>query len=415
MTSLQATDASPAVKWQWPPSPPWIQTIVFSLTETVSWGILYYAFAALLLPMQNDLGWSEARLTLAYSIGILVSGLAAPLVGIWIDRHGPRLLMTAGSLTGAALVFAWSRVDNPIIFVLIWIGLGLAMSATLYEPAFASITRWFPKDRSKPLLMITICAGFASTIFLPLTTRFISVFGWRDAVQILAIMVFVLAALPHALFLRRAPEPKPAHTAAPADTPSGLRAALAKPVFWWMTGGFALQWFAATAVAVFMIAYLTERGGSAEFAAAATGAIGAAQVVARIFTTIFGRRFSQPTLAAMMFGLQTLAVLVLVLWQHPGGILLSVLLLGGGRGALTLIRPVMLVEIFGLNGYAAISGTQNSIMVIANAIAPVSVGIAYGILNSYEPVMWFMGCCSLIAAIMIVPVIRHRSVTGIIA
>jgi hypothetical protein len=158
-----------------------------------------------------------------------------------------------------------------------------------------------------------------------------------------------------------------------------------------------------------MIAYLTERGGSAEFAAAATGAIGAAQVVARIFTTIFGRKFSQPALAAMMFGLQTLAVVTLVLWQQPAGVLLSVLLLGGGRGALTLIRPVMLADIFGLDSYAAISGTQNAIMVIANAIAPVSVGIAYGMLDTYEPVMWFMGCCSLLSAIMMLPVTRLRT------
>jgi cyanate permease len=314
-----------------------------------------------------------------------------------------------GSLAGAVLVLLWSRVESQFGFILIWIGLGLAMSSTLYEPAFATVTRWFPRDRGKPLLAITICAGFASTIFLPLTTRLVSDMGWRDAVQALAIMVLVFAALPHLIFLRKPPDPPPeklTHDGLVESPGTTLHEALRKPVFWWMTGGFAMQWFAATSVAVFMIAYLTERGGSAGFAAAATGAIGAAQVVSRIFTTIFGRRFSQPALAAMMFALQTLSVAILILWQAPGGVLLAVLLLGGGRGALTLIRPILLADAFGLRNYAAISGTQNAIMVTANAIAPVSVGLAYGLLDSYEPIMWFMAACSAIAAVTMIPVTR---------
>ncbi|MEJ7837177.1 MAG: MFS transporter [Thermomicrobiales bacterium] len=381
----------------------WSQAIVLSLTETVSWGILYYAFVALLVPMRNDLGWSEATLTLAYSIGILVSGLAAPLVGLWLDNHSPRNLMITGSLLASILVFAWSRVDNQFIYILIWIGLGLAMSMTLYEPAFVTVTRWFAQDRAKPLLAITIFAGFASTIFLPLTTALESGYGWRSTVQILAILILVLAFLPHLLFLRNPPPrpaPKPTTSASPnAHDGLPLRSALRNSNFWRMTTGFGLQSFASTAVAAFMIAYLLERGDGAGFAAAAAGGIGAAQVVARIFTTIFGRRYSQIVLAAMMLALQTLAVLVLLLWQDKIGVAIAVLLLGAGRGALTLIRPILLADTFGLRYFASISGAQSSILSACGAIAPVSVGIAYGILASYEPIMWTMAALSLTSAI----------------
>ena len=81
-------------------------------TETISWGILYYAFAAFLVPMQQELGWSTAALTGAYSLALLVSGLAAVPVGRWVDRHGPRLLMTVGSIGGTLLVLAWARIDS---------------------------------------------------------------------------------------------------------------------------------------------------------------------------------------------------------------------------------------------------------------------------------------------------------------
>jgi cyanate permease len=384
------------------PGAAWSQAIVLSLTETVSWGILYYAFVALLVPMRDDLGWSEATLTLAYSIGILVSGLSAPLVGMWLDHHSSRTLMTGGSLLATGLVFAWSRVDDQRLYILIWIGIGVAMSMTLYEPAFATVTRWFEHDRAKPLLAITIFAGFASTIFLPLTTWLESSVGWRDTVQWLGVMMLVLTFVPHLLFLR-----DPPHRAAPkpdSDLPAShdglpLRDALRHGGFWRMTAGFGLQSFSSTAVAAFMIAYLVERGDSAGFAAAAAGGIGAAQVVARIFTTVFGRRFSQIALAAMMLGLQTAAILVLLLWQDRIGVIVAVLLLGGGRGALTLIRPVLLADIFGLRYFASISGTQSSILVACGAIAPVSVGVAYGVIDSYEPIMWVMAGLALVSAV----------------
>ena len=384
------------------PGVAWSQAIVLSLTETVSWGIMYYAFVALLVPMRDDLGWSEATLTLAYSIGILVSGLSAPLVGMWLDHHSSRSLMVTGSLLATGLVFAWSRVDDQRLYILIWIGIGVAMSMTLYEPAFATVTRWFEHDRAKPLLVVTICAGFASTIFLPLTTWMESNLGWRDTLQLLALTMLVLTFLPHLFFLRNPPDrvtPYPGDVSSIAQTGLTLRDAVRHTGFWRMTAGFGIQSFSSTAVAAFMIAYLTERGDSAGFAAAAAGAIGAAQVVARIFTTIFGRRFSQIALASMMLAMQTAAILVLLLWQDRIGVVVAVLLLGGGRGALTLIRPVLLVDTFGLRYFASISGTQSSILVACGAIAPVSVGVAYGVIDSYEPIMWVMAGLAMLSAV----------------
>ena len=155
----------------------WVVAGTLAFTETVSWGVLYYAFTVFLVPMQVELGWSAATLTGAYSLALLVSGLAAPFVGRWLDRHGPRALMTAGSLLGALLVLAWSRVQDATAFYLVWAGIGLAMAATLYEPAFATMATWFERGRGKALLLVTLAAGFASTIFLPLSGWLVGALG----------------------------------------------------------------------------------------------------------------------------------------------------------------------------------------------------------------------------------------------
>src|SRR5687768_16103699 len=82
----------------------WGIVAALSVTETVSWGILYYAFAVFLIPMQRDLGFTAAELTGAFSVALLVSGAAGIAVGSYLDHHSPRALMTVASVAGAALV-----------------------------------------------------------------------------------------------------------------------------------------------------------------------------------------------------------------------------------------------------------------------------------------------------------------------
>jgi len=89
----------------------WLVVATLGGTETISWGVLYYAFAVLLEPMRRELGWSLGELTGAFSLALLLNGVTAIAVGRWLDRRGPRLLMTAGSCAGV-LVLAWSRVTD---------------------------------------------------------------------------------------------------------------------------------------------------------------------------------------------------------------------------------------------------------------------------------------------------------------
>src|SRR5919204_1038183 len=85
----------------------WVMLGAVSVTEVVSWGILYYAFTVFVAPMQTELGWSQVAITGAYSLALLCAGLAAVPVGRWLDRHRPRALMTAGSVLWALMPLGW--------------------------------------------------------------------------------------------------------------------------------------------------------------------------------------------------------------------------------------------------------------------------------------------------------------------
>src|SRR5579875_203390 len=183
----------------------WKLVIGLSWTELISWGVLYYAFSVFITPMRKQLGWSTAEITGALSAGLLVAGTAAIPVGRWVDRHGTRWLMTIGSCLAVGLVVAWSRVSALGAFYLVWIGVGLAMSAVLYEPAFAVIAVWFRRRRDRALTILTFVAGLASVIFLPLTNWLVEVYGWRTALDALAIILAVGTIPVHALLLRHRP------------------------------------------------------------------------------------------------------------------------------------------------------------------------------------------------------------------
>src|SRR2546426_9343504 len=122
--------------------------------------------------MEADLGWSRVEITGAFSMGMGVAALAALPVGRWIDRHGARALMTAGSCLGTALLLVWSRVESLPALYAVWCLMGLALAATLYEPAFAAVVGWFAtRGRDKALLTVTLAGALASTIFMPLEDR----------------------------------------------------------------------------------------------------------------------------------------------------------------------------------------------------------------------------------------------------
>src|SRR5947207_11189722 len=104
----------------------WILVATLGVTETISWGILYYAFSVYLAPMEADQHWSRGDMSGAVSLGLLLAGLAAIPVGRWLDRHGPRALMTVGSILGTLMVLAWSSVTTLPQLYLLWAGIGLA-------------------------------------------------------------------------------------------------------------------------------------------------------------------------------------------------------------------------------------------------------------------------------------------------
>jgi MFS family permease len=385
----------------------WAIVAALAVTETVSWGVLYYTFAVFLVPMQRELGWSRAELSGAFSLALATSAVAAFPVGRWLDRHSPRPLMTLGSLLGALLVLAWSRVDDLLTFYLLWAGIGLAMACVLYEVAFTVVTKWFRERPRRALTAVTLVGGFASFVFSPLSSWLIEAHGWREALVVLAVVLAVTTVPLHTLFVRRPPSfdngapaltlPDPESPIREANVAAG--AALASSAFWYLTLAFVLSSFAISAVAVHLIPYLLEGGRSASFAAFAAGLMGLMQVPGRIVFATATRSAPRRHEAPAVFLLQAVGLAILAATTSVPGVIVAVSLFGMGNGMATLVRATALAEAYGSASYGSIGGAAATCATGARAVAPVAAAAAYAVASGYAPLLWVLAAGAAFAAV----------------
>jgi MFS family permease len=391
--------------------PGWRMVWALSVTCTVAYGVLFYAFAVFVVPMREDLGVSTGQLSGALSLAIAVNGAAAIWVGRHLDRHGARWLMTGGSLLGAVSVVGWSQARDLPTLYLAFVGVGLAGAAVMYEPAFALVTTWFDRDRPKALLTITVVAGFASTVFLPLSQALVDGIGWRSALLVLATML-AACAIPQAVLLRRAPAdlglgvdgdpPSVVHVEPETDAGGALLAdAWRRPAVRLLTVASVLETLAVTVVAVHLVAYLRDTGAEAGLAATAAGALGILSVAGRVVVTSLARRVGLGQLAAVMVGGQALGVAALLTLPRGPGLVLFVLLFGAGFGVMTIARPSLLGRYVPVRVFGSVSGRQALAIGAGRVVAPVTAGLVISAVG-YDPAMLGVAVCSLAAAAALV-------------
>ena len=393
----------------------WWIVLALAVTEPLSWGVQYYALTVFLRPMEQDLGWSRSEMTGAFSLALLISGCAAIPIGRWLDRHGTRLLMTAGSALATLLVLAWSQVDQLWAFYAIWAGLGLTMAATFYEPAFAAVAHWFTRTRSRALTLLTLGGALASPIFIPLTDQLVDRYGWRDALVILALLMGAVTIPLHALVLRRRPsdlglrpDGEPVSADEPGTTPARLpvasstvREAIRGSAFWWLAAAFFLAMLATVATGIHLIPSLTDRGFDAGFAAVVTGALGAMSFVGRIVFGPLSERLPREWTTALIFVLQVAGLLVLLASDSEAGVWLFVLLFGMG-GAVTPARAALLADFYGPAEYGAISGVMAFLLTLARAIAPLGASLLHDAAGGYDAVFAALAVFCALAAVAVV-------------
>lgn len=382
----------------------WPLVWALATAQLVSWGSIYYGFSLFVVPMESDLGWSRTAVNGALSLGLLISGICAYSIGAWIDHYGGRLLMTVGSVLGAALFALWSRIDSLVELYAIWFGLGLAMAATLYEPVFTVLTRAFPRSYRTRITALTLIGGFASTVFIPLTQVFIDALGWRNALVALALCNVVICLPIHALALRDGNGSGGIGNSSSAENrriaDDAVRRALRHPAFWGLAVCFAAWNATFSALTFHIIPLLTERAVPMATIVGAIAVIGPAQVAGRIVLLALGRHLPTAIVGRMVVLTFPASVLLLIAFPASIAALFAFAgLYGAGNGIMTIIRGTAVPDLMWREGYGAINGALTFPSNVARAVAPFGAALIWGVREDYGLVLWSITAGALIAAV----------------
>jgi predicted MFS family arabinose efflux permease len=282
--------------------------------------------------------------------------------------------------------------------------MGVASAMVLYEPAFAVVVAVTdPGRRAKALLAITLVAGFASSIFIPLTGQLVARLEWRAALLALAVLLAAITVPLHAFTV-----PRTTRSADRADlhrrtSPPRL---VRDPTFWLLAATFVLHGAALAMIAVHLVLYLISLGHPAAVAATLAGLLGLLSVTGRVVTTISTRWLSMATIGGVIFvGLGVAMFLLPVVGRHMSGAIACLVLFGLGFGVGSIAKPAILLDRYGAAGYATIAGTLAAPAVIARAAAPLA-GALLAAATGYWLMVLLVAASCVVAGLLLLLVAR---------
>jgi len=355
---------------------PWRAVTVLGVTEILSWGALFYPPVLTVPLIAADHGWSRAFTMGGFSAGLFVGGLCSRYVGSAIDRMGGHVVMPLGSLVGAAGLVGLVEAQGAPAYFAVWMMLGVAMAASLYDPAFATLGRIFGTGARAPITTLTLAGGFASTVSWPMTQFMLDRIGWRGCYLVYAGLLALVAAPLHALALPRRRAESVKHSApalAAAPKPAALLPAHGL-AFLLVAAGFAAYAFVPSALSAQLLA-IFKRFGLAPGTVVEIGMLfGPAQVLARICELGFGRHAHPLWIARLALGLLVVAFALLAVLPFAAAVAaLFAVMYGMANGLLTIARGTVPLALFGATGYGRLVGRIGGPFLVVQALAPVVV------------------------------------------
>jgi MFS family permease len=343
--------------------------LILGVAQTLAWSVTYYLPAVVAPVVVADLGADPALVYGAFSVALLISGLAAPRVGRMIEQRGgrPVLLASAGLLALGLLLLGvlpglWGWAVG-------WVVLGIGMAMGLYEAAFATLGVLYGRAARRPITLVTLVAGFASTVGWPMSAALVPLLGWRGTCLAYAAMLLLVVLPLYWLLPKSAAPAAAAPGVAPEAADPPLPAAWVRRSFLLLAVFFTLRAIISATLSVHLIAVLGGLGLSVTAAVAAAALMGPAQVGGRLLEFTLGRAAHPLTAARLGGALLPLGALLLVL-AGPVAAVPFVLLYGASNGIMTISRGALPLALFGARGYPVLMGKLALPILLAQAAAP---------------------------------------------
>ena len=387
---------------------PWRAVAVLGVTQILAWGTLFYTPVLMLPRLAADRGFTATLAMAGFSAGLLVAGFVARYVGILIDLYGGHRVMPVGSLLGALGLLGLAYAADPLSYFAVWVVLGAAMAASLYDPAFATLGRIFGARARQPITALTLAGGFASTVSWPATQALLDALGWRGTYLFYAALLAGIAAPLHWLALpRRRAEPE-TRLVGPAEPAPALFPARSR-AFVLVAAAFAAYAFVPSGLSAHLLAVFSRHGIDPGTVVVIGALFGPAQVTARICEFAFARNVHPLWVVRLALSVLVVAFALLALFGFsiPAAAAFAILF-GASNGLMTIARGTVPLALFGAVGYGRLIGRIAGPSLLMQGVAPLV--LAFVIEHGSDPLALLLAAGLTLIALICFIVLRRPEI-----
>lgn len=329
------------------------------------------SFGVFIKPMEREMGWDRASVSIAASLSLFLQGAIGPVIGRLVDRFGPRRMLSAGILLLAAGAFASSRVTHLWeLYLAAGVLMPLGAGGAALVTASAVAARWFEKRRGLFLGIAAAGLSAGQLIFLPATMALTVRYGWRSS-YVLMSFILILVVLPVIAWLMR-DDPKEKgllpygaigersgemskRSAESERTP--IRMAAQTRTFWLLAASFFVCGYTTSGViGTHLIPHALEHGFPEMVAAGALAIMGGTNVIGTLLSGYVCDRYGARLPLAMYYLFRGVSLIFLI-WVHDVPTL------------------EIFAAVFGLNYISTVPPTST---LVADFFGKLSVGVIVG-------------------------------------
>jgi MFS family permease len=367
--------------------------------------LMIVSFAIFLPSWVNEFSWSRGWISGAQTLSLILSGLATPMVGMYIMKRGAKRAIIIGNLLcvlGLFLLAFQTHIWNLYLGYGVLVGIGMSIGGML---AMMTVTNnWFILKRSLALSISMASMGLSQIVMQPWLMMLINTIGWRQAYLIIAGIVLLCCVILPAMFLRNTPQElgqMPDGPAAPETrtvkegsvykdlykTPVDFtaREALRTRACWLLVGYGTLQFLVLNGLMPHQIAFMLDIGISPEMAALAGGVFGAVMAASQLGIGFLGLRFNMHFLAiaAIVIGISGLTILQFA--RSIELVLAYCIVLGIGFGIQSIAMGNLFPDYFGRSEFPKIMGYTMPFTTIVSSFGAPITGFMRDLTGSYLP------------------------------
>lgn len=397
---------------------------------TLVGALSYYGMGVFFNALRDDLGWSAAALGAALSLARIQGGVLAPVVGVIIDRYGPRKLMIVGvAMTGAGFILLGQTMSLVYFYIVFIVLVQGGISAGMGNAPSSAIVYWFDQRRATALGVMQLGISFGGILAKPLA-EVITAFGWRTAFVLGGFVVWIVG-LPLAFVVRRPragdlvegkpydPEPEAAPTvgsergAARTASPEGEaefspRSALRTKAFWSIALMFAARHFVTGSVALFLIPLLEERDMSLTDAATILSLMAFIGMPGRVGFAWLGDRIDKRVVIGMCLIFQSAGLILFTAFEGTVGIVAFLILYSPTYSGVLPLIPALQVDYFGRKWFATISGMMAPVTTVSVVAGPIFVTTIRDVTGSFQPAFVALAVVNVLALVFVAITRRPR-------